>query len=231
MAFAPIRRPRLNLPSGEGLDWSNPLTRDLRVALNGFGGTDHVKGRMPTYTGLVKGATTYGIGSQVNATTDMIYESESGLSGTVFTFLICGMFAYLGGSGTSRVIHWGDTIFGSGVFLTGSDATLEIGIGNGGITNYSISNFWTTAYLSGVYLIEVVGGSALTAYRNGSLVGSVSIGTIGNPSTKQLIVLNRSDGIRSAGVGKVLNTLLVWNRTLTPAEKLSVSVNPAQVFL
>lgn len=29
MAFAPIRRPRLNQPTGEGIDWANPLTKGL----------------------------------------------------------------------------------------------------------------------------------------------------------------------------------------------------------
>lgn len=231
MAYAPIRRQRLSLPTGDGLDWSNPITRDLKVAINGFRQQDLAKGRSPVYTGLVRGQTKHGVGAQVAATTDMIVESDSGLSGTVFTFLICGMFSYLGGAGASRVMHWGEATFGNGLFFTGSDATLDIGIGNSGIKNYSISNFWSLAYLPAVYLIEVIGGSAVTGYRNGTLVGTVSIGAIGNPSTKQLVLLNRSDGIRSAGTGKVLSCFLAWTRVLTPAEKLGISVNPAQAFL
>lgn len=230
MAFAPIRRPRLSLPSGEGLDWSNPLTRDLKLAINGYRERDHARSVNPVYTGMVKGQTKYGNGAQVAATTDMITESDSGLSGTVFTFLVAGLLLNLGGAAVSRIVHWGDTLFGNGVFFTGSGATLDIGIGNGGITNYSISNFFDLANPA-IYLIEIVGGSAATAYRNGVLVGSVAIGAIGNPSTKNLVLLNRGDGVRSAGVGKVLNCFLGWTRTLTPSEKLSVSVNPAQVFL
>lgn len=113
MAFAPIRRPRLNQPCGEGIDWANPINMNLRFAFDaGYGKKDLVTG---VSGGAVGSGVTYGVGpfgKQANFSGAQgdnsfefgVHQGLFGATGTTFDILVY----FATGNQTSTVLSQWD---------------------------------------------------------------------------------------------------------------------------
>ena len=148
MAFAPIRRPRLNQPRGEGIDWHDPLSIKLisSVSLGALYDAAISKGLAGPHTGTKVAGMGRGFGAAVGAgTTDKILTRTSGNSGPRSYFVVANVNGWGGGN--------------LGRFIEGTTATQEL---------FYLSN---TGGL--VYYRQFTGGARTANVSNASVVSAL----------------------------------------------------------
>lgn len=101
MTFAPIRRPRLNQPNGDGIDWSNPITRNLVSAI-GLG-TLYDAAASKSLTGTVTGTKTVAGGrgfgtTDGSGTSDKVPTTLAASTGPASYFVRAKLIGWGGGS-------------------------------------------------------------------------------------------------------------------------------------
>lgn len=106
MGFAPIRRTRLNQPSGDGIDWTNQGARGISLELSTSALTNVATGKPFSVTGTKKAigrpGTGLGFGSTDGAgTTDKLVDSGV-LSATARSILVLAKLNGFGGGGFGR---------------------------------------------------------------------------------------------------------------------------------
>lgn len=199
-----------------GINWENPITRGLRIAV--FGGAFY-----NAVDGQVTNALRTGLGfrsSSLSSTYDEIGDTAEGC--------VIGEVIYTSNNGDYATLD-------SGFYNTASD-NLSIGIGlwgvsntlyatcrrnNAGVTGLKAISF---PYRAVIACSGSIGGGA-TAYENGLSIGSVStFGTYSKDSRR------RYAASTSTSTGKESRWYAAFNRALSAAEIASLSANPWQLF-
>lgn len=226
MAFAPIRRTRLNQPTGEGIDWSNPICAGIIDAwLPTTMATSSVLGRKPISTGsisLSKGR--YGIGASGISKSIRYDIGKFGESGT-FCFVSIVQFRRY--SNTCSVVRRDGAIIPVQV----ANSTVR---GVGWSPAATLDTYYTSP--SGeklsILIANRVSQSTQKLYLDGILVNTntsfTGYGTTTNPlcllgTESDSEIFTSADGTFFGGIA--------FSRALTDAEILSISANPWQVFL
>lgn len=241
MGFAPLRRARLNQPNGDGIDWSNPLTKGLVFAVIG--------GIASNIVGQTKGSL---IGSALRGV---------GLPGTTFDTV---------NNSASRVDFLnsvpavgGERSFFSLMMHTGIDInTFQYLINRDTVSNllairyFSAGNYRAQITWAGLGLIvsaEQISANvwhsltASTPKSNSTANADAALwldgkkltiasdvapidGAVSSSGTSDVILSGRiADNIRTLGGSQALS--LSWNRVLTDKEHAALHANPWQVFL
>ena len=230
MGFAPIRRTRLCQPRGDGVDWSNPVTRGLRALVKGGGAYDYVSNKHLVATGLSTVVSEKGLANKV---------SVSAGSGILIPFEISGALSIF-----ALVSRDSDTAT-SGPGMVAAIASNKTA---------NQSTYWESSVGSGFG----AGADLLKPRFNSESVGIGSIYVDGNltsgnnPSSTQIITGRMTavafvtpSGAPLSGSGaivlhSVVNSycldgkmplVALWDRVLSASEVASLSSNPWQVFL
>lgn len=233
MAFAPIRRTRLNQPRGDGIDWSNPLTRGLLFA-SADGMSDLVTGKLLTeINNPSKRTLAEGVFSSYLATSSQ-YKTlpVSPPSTKEFSFFTIANF---NDTATQRAII-GLTQLSSInrlVLYVGQTAN-KISLNSVDSAGGSVTATSSLSVTSGK--TYAVGGTysfsdGLQVFVNGELVGTAGTSANGLVGITTLAIGARYNaGWGSFGNGANADQC-VWTRKLSAQEFKSLSSNYWQVFL
>lgn len=238
MGFVPLRRTRLNQPGGDGVDWSNPLSKGLWFLAGMSGGMPFncVSGKPMSKTGSP--VTTIGKhGRALNAT------------GSADNFVLTGMPPIPVDSGLTIAIL--SEVDAQNItrkrpirLAAGASSVASIDYADGGFQDYvfgvqkvgaSFTNQHGTVipYPLGPRLLALVQEPAAPAtlgYENAVLQTGAATQVAGN-----LVAPIDSIYLANSGSGFPLNGKLyfaaVWTRALTQKELVALTANPWQVFL
>lgn len=238
MAFAPLRRTRLNQPSGNGVDWSNQLSKGLwfLAVINGGMPCDCVTGRPMSKTG----SPTITLGKHGRA-----------LNATASTdnFFLTGMPPIAPDSGlTMAILSEVDAQNTTRKRLirlaAGATSIASIDYGDGGSQDYifgvqkvggSFTNQHGTVapYPLGPNLLALVqepGAPATLGYENAILQTGAASTVAGNllAPIDSVYLANSGSGFPLTGK---MYFAAVWARALSQKELVALTSNPWQVFL
>ena len=216
-------------PEGTQIDWNNPLSTELVAAYSGRLDRNLVTNKSTTVTGSSGAITSTGLGFKVTSSTDKIVDLVPGSQAIDMTIAFSGVFGFGGGSGNSRIVHMGDMLLGAGIFITSNGSILDIACGNSGIVNLPVITnvFDSTRSCNYVITFENIAGQInATAYRDGVLKGTSVASVFPTNTSYNVTLLNRSDGIRSAGTGTIMTMCCIANRVWRGNEVF----NPWQIF-
>lgn len=227
MGFVPIRRTRLNQPSGDGIDWSNPICSGLIDAwLPATMTASSVLGRKPVSTGaigLTKGR--YGVGAYGISKSIRYDIGKFGESGT---FCFVTIVQFLRYSDTCSVVRR-------------DGAVIPVQVANSGVraVGWSPDDRFDDEYYhlpsgerTAVLVANRVSQSTEKLYVGGNLVTTnssfTSYGTTANPlcflgTESDTEIFTSADGVFFGAIA--------FSRALTDAEIRSLSANFWQVFL
>ena len=221
-----------------GLNTANPLTRGLcAVFVPSMGLRNVVNGTFATKSGSIDTVTGGGRSWIMSATTDIVSSVVPALESTSkdLTFFWMGPTNLSAGPTASRIFHYGSSLFGAGMFVTGTTSNaLSVTIGNGtavagtgAVTNY-LDSVSKSRY--GVTWNEAAGKAG--AYKNGAFVEDITVAANRSAATggENLWLLNRDTANRPIGVGNGFSIFLAWNRALTAQEHAMIGANPWQIF-
>lgn len=239
------RRVRTRQPLGSArIDWSNPLTKGLFLALSPAHGADIVSGRLliPIFGPILLG-TQSGRGARTNAT-DNYYRFEfPATSFSAFTI------AWLGGPSTTPALDARAFALGSS---TSNNPLAMINVSAS--TSTKMRTFWrddagnwpssipdTTndAFTVGVHRMLALSVKS----TSGTNVGSSRTYINGAPDATSAVFTGSGLTLNRAGIGALVRasagsffggdtTLgLFWGRQLTEQEQISLAQNPWQLFL
>lgn len=238
MGFVPLRRARLNQPSGDGVDWSNPLSKGLWFLAGMTGGTpfDCVTGKKMSKTGAP--VTTLGKhGRALNAT------------GSSDNFFLTGMPPIPVDSGLtiailSEVDAQNATRKRPIRLAAGATTVASIDYSDGSVQDYifgvqKVGSFFTNQhgtvapYPLGPKLLALVQepvANATLGYENAVLQTGTGSTVAGN-----LIAPIDAIYLANSGSGFPLNGKLyfaaVWSRALSQKELVALTANPWQLSL
>ena len=235
MAFVPIRRARLNQPSGDGIDWSNPLTRGLVDVID--------CSAMPTSMLLRTPAAFFGstptLGTPAKAGKSL---DTSAAFGGVYFQRSDGLYAPPAQTHIAVAEYISESGYYAGYFCTadgsGASASLAIqGTNNGAdLLLYpggnTLSGAGSKVRTGGLVVVGMSADQSGTGtlYVNGVPVASASI-TPATASTSRLVLL----GERSASSGYAVKGRqaqhLFYGRVLSAKEHADIASNHWQVFL
>lgn len=231
MGFAPIRRTRLNQPSGDGIDWSNPLTRGLKLAAVGSMLTNLVTGK----AGAVIGAPGMSVNNKGKAfgpfaTTSDYFRLD--LAQPPVNANYAQTFAFVASpvvTGWQDIFKNGGSYFSRYNFNGGAPEFFPKGQRWG----YSGSFFSDVTKAYSVVAVLAEDASTISVFADGQDITS-SFFYIGNyggyPDSVCTIGVDLDDP--HAGTGLRVNLVLYWPDTsLSKKEAASLSANPWQVFL
>jgi len=238
MAFAPLRRTRLNQPNGEGIDWSNPLTNGLWFLLGYGGGTprDCVTGRVMSKTGSpVISLGRYGQAINATGSSDNyllsgmpLIPSTSGLTVSI----LCEVDAQNATRKRAIRLAGGASTIASIDYSDGSAQDYLFGVQKVGAT-FTAQHGTVSPYPLGPKLLTLVqdaGSSSTIGYENGTVQTGASTSVAGNlvASIDSIYLTNSTSGFPLNGR---LYFAAVWTRALLKSEVISLYSNPWQVFL
>lgn len=249
MIYFPIRRSRLNQPSGDGIDWTNPLTEDLVVAYNAGTHSDAYTNTKAADTGTVnKVIGGFGRGISIGTTTSYasFVNQAANVTGDITIIVLCNIINT--GSDSSAIsknnANGGPADpcpfdFGT---TTGGSATLgQIRLARSNSGGYRV---WRSSVIFNASTDIVLGvrqGSNIsvspTFFLNGirdigsttSMYGGAGSGAAGSNS-HTVKIANRGDTLTFWNGGPV-HLALVWKRQLTDREISIASANPWSLFL
>lgn len=233
MAFAPIRRTRFNQPSGDGIDWFNPLTRGLLFAsANGMG--DSVTGKLLTEINspgkriLDRGTFSSYLAASSQYKTLPIFPPST----NAFSFFALVTFD---DTATQRAILTVTQLSSANrlVLYVGQTANKislnSVDSGGGSITatsSLSVTSGKTYA-VGGTYSFS----DGLQVFVNGELVGTGGVSANGLSGITTLALGARYNASWGLFGNVAIACPCVWTRKLSAAEFRSLSCNPWQVFL
>lgn len=237
MAFAPLRRTRLNQPRGDGIDWLN--AKSLSFDLSPVTRTDIANGRALTFYGTKKTIGKFGIGVGFGSvdgvgTTDKIATSLSGSSGKRSYFVLAKLNGWGGGnfgrlfdssgqeqfyvSSSNGLVYV--RAYGSGQRSANTNAPASVSDTFGKVTSFSVSfDSSSTAnepelYINGIrypfVTLDGVPSGAVTAASN-------------------LMIGNRADNTRNCD-----GTIYVFRSfdcMLSAKDHAELTANPNRVYL
>lgn len=226
MAFAPIRRTRFNQPSGDGIDWANPITSGLLDAwIPANMAASSVLGRKPVSSGsigLTKGK--YGIGAYGISNSIRYDVGKFGESGT---FCFVAIMQFLRYTSTCSVVRR------DGAFSPVQVANSTVrAVGWSPVATFDEYYTVPSGERLAVLIANRVSQSTENLYVNGSLTKTNTsfsgYGTTSNPlcflgTESNLEMFTSADGAFFGGIA--------FNRALSDAEVKAISANPWQVFL
>lgn len=240
MGFAPLRRTRLFQPGGDGIDWSNPLTRGLVDVID-------MSGTVPRSVILGTPATSFGTKPVSGARkAGRVTDTSAAFGGWLFQR---SDGAYTPAGACSHVAV-GEFISFSGVYAglfataDGSGANNHSVLASNGSTGQANVG-GTTAYVTAISngLTGIEGGSPVVVIatfapnkcnvwaNNVNTVSNVDCGTLSAFSTSRLVLFGER-GASSSYATKGRSALhLFYNRDLVQAERFKIVGNPWQVFL
>lgn len=227
-----VLRERLSQPQSlTGVDWGNPVSRALLRAWN-FNELADADGRRATLaTNPGKTANQVGKGLVLSSSSPSWYQFDHAYASqltSAATILYVGTFSDVTDDGSLFGLNepagaW--NAINLGVQWTTHRATFNTRLGG---TAFSLVG--TSALTGGrpKVIVATYDGATTRLWVNGNLEASASrTGSITFDSVNRT-VLNRGNSVsRSTGVA---NLGAVWNRALTPAEIVSLSANPWQLF-
>lgn len=250
MAFAPIRRPRLNQPNGDGLDpfW---VEKGLVLAiLPTYYATD--KGvfpltrvgspkTLPSKPGLASGfGTTYAGNTNSYLTGPVLLHPKSGWR----SWFILLNAASTGGGGIGRVFQHatgtgGDGAGGEGIFCVATTNELRYMKWNNGTfsSEYKTpaaitTNAWTSY---GITHQQLVGDTLPKGYKNGvaetwSILTSNGANNLSLAPSTTMAIGNRPSDLARTWDG-MISVQLYFDGQLSAADHAMLHANPYQVFL
>ena len=220
MGFVPLRRTRLNQPGGDGIDWSNPLTKGL-ISVADARGYDSVTGVGTLYNGSAISRIPTKGGIAVNFDQNQLDFKCAPYADTNQTHLVVADIA----SGT-----WKVAACNHGMVLRLFNNVIVVASRNYG--NQFNSSLWTGLQT----IVHRVGNSEHYDQEmfidgvNSPWIAAVNAETLTNGA---IVTLGGSYiGDRSAATwwGKPVMLSIRWNRALTDGEIASISANPWQIF-
>ena len=239
MNYIPLRRPRLNQPNGDGIDWSNPINKSLVFAMTGSGGTptDMVSGKKASFSGIGSSIkTTRKYGSEVQGINGYIGFGATGADSLTTE----GTIVYVGSAVSYPVSEGNCTVFTSDESTAGDGFSLaldNISRTNNGFV-FSINN-GTTIVDSGFNVVSSLtdqnvivfcwDSSGWEAYANGKKVnsGSTQLSPIANSARTTKLgsrfyqsTQNHKDSL-----------ILAFSRKFSANEVRAITSNPHQGFL
>lgn len=235
MAFAPLRRTRLNQPSGDGIDWSNPITLGLVFAYNVAAGIEAVTGK-PLHN-TAGGARTLGLAG-IATNPFYGYQNEPANSSDPLalrydlTILTAAVFAKQDAVENANVIF----CRGNGSSTPGWGIGLHGGSYNGPF--FSVGTYTNLVPLgSGVttdkyHLVTMsLDGSNLYGYWDGNAVLTTSYSgqAYQYGGGNRALIVGRNGQLQANQTHGAL--FLLWNRILSNKEHAVLGANPWQVFL
>lgn len=221
MAFIPLRRARLNQPSGEGIDWSNPLAKGL-ISVADARGYDSVTGVGTLYNGSAISRIPTKGGIAVNFDQNQLDFKCAPYADTNQTHLVVADIA----SGT-----WKVAACNHGMVLRRHNGVVAVASRNHG-NQFDVSR-WTGMQT----IVHRVGNSE--QYDQKMFIDGVESSWVANVASAEtltnggIVTLGGSYiGDRSAATwwGKPVMLSIRWNRALTDGEIASISANPWQIF-
>lgn len=241
MAFAPIRRQRLSLPNGDGIDWSNPHTIKFVAAFNfsdGEAPVNLISGRNGTWshsgTKPTKRITPLGIGlsNGASASSYSTYGSARLFDGfspanspACFVFSFCGGTYVSNGSSLNIIWCYGAADAGVGFYAqVNSSSVLGVRLGNTFLSGPTITS-------SGKYVCVAGrdGAGNCWLFVNGVLVATGTGATSADSSVPSILYVN-GDSTGSRAFSGAINLLCIGSHS--PATTgVALSSNPWQVFL
>lgn len=238
MAFVPIRRTRLCQPRGDGVDWSNPLTRGLIDVID-------MSGAIPRSVLLNTPATPFGTApvagvNKFGKTTD----STAGFGGWLFsrsdgrytpagecTHVFIGEVSAFSGQYAGLFATADDTgannhsVF---AYKIGTDGFL------GGTTVYSTAPgaLAGVALAGPVVIVATFAANKCNVWVNGvNTAKDIDGGILNGFSTSRLVLFGERGSTSVYSVkGKAANHLF-YGRALKVGEAMLITANPWQVFL
>lgn len=226
MAFAPIRRTRLNQPSGEGIDFSHPSSAGILDAWSAPTlSAKSLMGRKPTSTGsVVLTPGKFGIGASAGSSSVKYNVGNWAQSGT-FAFLAVVDFSGYGS--TASVIRR-------------DGAATPVQVANNSVRSVgwnpvaAFNEYYTTpsGFKADVLITNRVSSTTENLYVNRNLVNTyASFSGYGSTTNPLCFLGTETDGeLFTSSLGKFYLGI-AWNRALTEAEIISLSANPFQVLL
>lgn len=223
MAFVPVRRPRLNQQNGDGIDWSNPLTRGLFSAAdaNGFDAATSRPGTLYNTTAPTVVPTK--MGRAVNFNNNQLDFTCGPYSDTNQTHLVIADIS----SGTWRV-----SAVNHGMVLRLFNGVVVVASRNYG--NKFDSSAWTTIQpiIHRVGATEIYDQEFFISGKKASWVATVAFSeTLTNGAIVTLGGSYTSDRSAATWWTKPVMLSARWNRALSNSEIESLSANPWQIFL
>lgn len=249
MIYVPIRRTRLNQPNGDGIDWTNPLTKDLVVAYNAGSHSDLYTGKPANNTGTVnKVLGENGVGIAIGTTTSYasFASSVANVTGDITILAFCKISNT---SSDSTVISKNNSSggpsdpspfdFGSTTGGTASIGKIRIARSNSG--GYRVWGSAVTFSSDTDVVIAARQGNNISVTPTFFLNGVKDLGAATNmysgsgsgatgSNTHTVKIANRGD-LSTFWNGGAIYLVLVWKRQLTDREISIASSNIGQIFL
>lgn len=225
MGFVPFRRARLNQPSGEGIDWSNPITSGLLDAWIPANLTrSSVLGRKPVSSGAIGltqgkyGVGAYGISNSIQYDVGRFGESGTFCFISIVQFLrytnTCSIVRRDGAfipvqvaNAGVRAVGWSPVVTGDGYYVTPNGGRLAVLAAN------RVSQTTERLYIDGNLIRTSSGFSGYGSTSN-------PLCFLGTESNTE--IFTSADGVFFGGIA--------FNRSLSDAEIKNISANPWQIF-